>query len=199
MKYLSIILALLVMVACDKAEDNTNTPTPPNVETPEDENGEENGENGEDNGEEDNSWMDEVIDISDADCLYSEGVEARVSFVATNDPTLRNDYISLTDYKTNLTLYMDLYSPNEQDYITPGIYTFGDGEPMTVHREWSYVYDEAEETFMRFIDGRVKVIATPDETTGEVVYHITARFVNAEGKVIGADYEGTITPNGSFE
>lgn len=188
MKYLSILLALLFVVACEPAADNPDTPTPPNQE-----------ENGEDNGEEDNSWMDEVIDISDADCLYSEGVEARVSFVATNDPTLRNDYISLTDNKTNLTLYMDLYSPDEQDYITPGIYTFGDGEPMTVHREWSYVYDEVEETFMRFTDGRVKVIATPDETTGEVVYHITARFVNAEGKVIGADYEGTITANGSFE
>ena len=188
MKYLSILLALLFVVACEPAADNPDTPTPPNQE-----------ENGEDNGEEDNSWMDEVIDISDADCLYSEGVEARVSFVATNDPTLRNDYISLTDNKTNLTLYMDLYSPDEQDYITPGIYTFGDGEPMTVHREWSYVYDGVEETFMRFTDGRVKVIATPDETTGEVVYHITARFVNAEGKVIGADYEGTITANGSFE
>jgi hypothetical protein len=191
MKYLRILLALLFIVACEPAADNPDTPTPPNQE-----------ENGEDNGKDDgkdDSWMDEVIDISDADCLYSEGVEARVSFVATNDPTLRNDYISLTDYKTNLTLYMDLYSPDEQDYITPGIYTFGDGEPMTVHREWSYVYDGVEETFMRFTDGRVKVIATPDETTGEVVYHITARFVNAEGKVIGADYEGTITANGSFE
>ena len=191
MKYLSILLALLFVVACEPTVDNPDTPTPPNQE-----------ENGEDNGKDDgkdDSWMDEVIDISDADCLYSEGVEARVSFVATNDPTLRNDYISLTDNKTNLSLYMDLYSPDEQDYITPGIYTFGDGEPMTVHREWSYVYDEVEETFMRFTDGRVKVIATPDETTGEVVYHITARFVNAEGKVIGADYEGTITANGSFE
>ena len=191
MKYLSILLALLFVVACEPAADNPDTPTPPNQE-----------ENGEDNGKDDgkdDSWMDEVIDISDADCLYSEGVEARVSFVATNDPTLRNDYISLTDNKTNLTLYMDLYSPDEQDYITPGIYTFGDGEPMTGHREWSYVYDVVEETFMRFTDGRVKVIATPDETTGEVVYHITARFVNAEGKVIGADYEGTITANGSFE
>lgn len=191
MKYLSILLALLFVVACEPAADNPDTPTPPNQE-----------ENGEDNGKDDgkdDSWMDEVIDISDADCLYSEGVEARVSFVATNDPTLRNDYISLTNNKTNLTLYMDLYSPDEQDYITPGIYTFGDGEPMTVHREWSYVYDVVEETFMRFTDGRVKVIATPNETTGEVVYHITARFVNAEGKVIGADYEGTITANGSFE
>ncbi|MBR5819528.1 MAG: hypothetical protein IKY50_05970, partial [Alistipes sp.] len=60
MKYLSILLALLFVVACEPAADNPDTPTPPNVEIPEDENGEENGENGEDNGEEDNSWMDEV-------------------------------------------------------------------------------------------------------------------------------------------
>ena len=142
--------------------------------------------------------MDEVIDISDADYLYKDNLLARVSFVPTSDPTLRNDYISLTDQTTGLVLFMDLYSANDFDYITPGIYTFGDGTPMTAHREWCYVYDETHESLMRFSDGRVKVIADPEHSSGSVWYHITARFENYSGEVIAADYEGIITPNASI-
>lgn len=189
MRYLSIILALLVMVACDKAEENTNTPTPPDMEIPEDENGEENGENGEDNGNDD-SWMDEVIDTSNADYLFAGDITGKVIVQESNG--LRNDYISLYNNTTGLVLFMDLYSPMGLSYVTPGIYAFGDGSAMTVNKEWCYVYFNDNEPLMRFVDGRVKVIVDPEHSSGYPYYHITARFVNDAEEVIAADYEGQL-------
>ena len=101
MKYLSILLALLFVVACEPTVDNPDTPTPPNQE-----------ENGEDNGKDDgkdDSWMDEVIDISGADYLFKDGITGKVMFLEYNG--LSNDYISLFDNATGLTLFLDLYSP----------------------------------------------------------------------------------------
>ena len=182
MKYLSIILALLVMVACDKAEENTNTPTPPNVEIPEDENGEDNGN--------DDSWMDEVIDTSGADYLFAGDITGKVIVQESNG--LRNDYISLYNNTTGLVLFMDLYSPMGLSYVTPGIYAFGDGSAMTVNKEWCYVYFNDNEPLMRFVEGRVKVIVDPEHSSGYPYYHITARFVNDAEEVIAADYEGQL-------
>lgn len=185
MKYLSILLALLFVVACEPTVDNPDTPTPPNTE----DDGKDDGkDNGKDDGKDD-SWMDEVIDTSGADYLFKDGITGKVMFLEYNG--LSNDYISLTDNKTNLTLYMDLYSPDEQDYITPGIYTFGDGAAMTAHREYCYIHFP-DETLMRFTDGRVKVIADPEHSSGYPYYHITARFVNEAEEVIVADYEGQL-------
>ena len=189
MKYLSILLALLFVVACEPAADNPNTPTPPNQE----ENGEDNGEdNGKEDGKEDgkdDSWMDEVIDTSNADYLFAGDITGKVIVQESNG--LRNDYISLHDNATGLTLFLDLYSPMVYDYVTPGIYTFGDGAAMTAHREYCYIHFP-DDTLMRFTDGRVKVIADPEHSSGYPYYHITARFVNEAGEVIVADYEGQL-------
>ena len=186
MKYLSILLALLFVVACEPTVDNPETPTPPNQE----ETG--NEENGEDNGKEDgndDSWMDEVIDTSGADYLFKDGITGKVIFLEYNG--LSNDYISLYDNATDLTLFLDLYSPMLYDYVTPGIYTFGDGAAMTAHREYCYIHFP-DDTLMRFTDGRVKVITDPEHSSGYPYYHITARFVNEAGEVIVADYEGQL-------
>jgi hypothetical protein len=196
MKYLSILLALLIVVACEPAADNPDTPTPPKQEEngndndDNDENGEDNNEdNGKDN-DEDDSWMDEVIDTSGADYLFKDNITGKVMFLESNG--LSNDYISLYDNATGLTLFLDLYSPMVYDYVTPGIYTFGDGSAMTVNKEWCYVYFNDNEPLMRFVDGRVKVIVDPEHSSGYPYYHITARFVNEAGDVIVADYEGQL-------
>lgn len=195
MKYLSILLALLFVVACEPAVEKPDTPTPPNQEETgnEDDGNEENGEeNGEDNGKEDgndDSWMDEVIDTSGADYLFKDGITGKVIFLEYNG--LSNDYISLYDNATDLTLFLDLYSPMLYDYVTPGIYTFGDGAAMTAHREYCYIHFP-DDTLMRFTDGRVKVITDPEHSSGYPYYHITARFVNEAGEVIVADYEGQL-------
>lgn len=189
MKYLSILLALLIVVACEPAADNPDTPTPPKQE----ENGEDNGEdNGKEDGKEDgkdDSWMDEVIDTSGADYLFKDNITGKVMFLENNG--LSNDYISLYDNATGLTLFLDLYSPMVYDYVTPGIYTFGDGAAMTAHRDYCYIHFP-DDTLMRFTDGRVKVIADPEHSSGYPYYHITARFVNEAGEVIVADYEGQL-------
>ena len=189
MKYLSILLALLFVVACEPAADNPNTPTPPNQE----ENGEDNGEdNGKEDGKEDgkdDSWMDEVIDTSNADYLFAGDITGKVIVQESNG--LRNDYISLHDNATGLTLFLDLYSPMVYDYVTPGIYTFGDGAAMTAHRDYCYIHFP-DDTLMRFTDGRVKVITDPEHSSGYPYYHITARFVNDAEEVIAADYEGQL-------
>ena len=186
MKYLRILLALLFIVACEPTVDNPDTPTPPNQE----ENGEDNGEdNGKDDGKDD-SWMDEVIDTSDADYLFKDGITGKVIVQESNG--LRNDYISLFDNATDLTLFLDLYSPMVYDYVTPGIYTFGDGSAMTVNKEWCYVYFNDNEPLMRFVEGRVKVMVDPEHSSGYPYYHITARFVNDAEEVIAADYEGQL-------
>jgi hypothetical protein len=177
MKYLSILLALLFVVACEPTVDNPDTPTPPNQE-----------ENGKDDGKDD-SWMDEVIDTSDANYLFKDGITGKVMFLEYNG--LSNDYISLYDNATGLTLFLDLYSPMVYDYVTPGIYTFGDGSAMTAHREYCYIHFP-DDTLMRFTDGRVKVIVDPEHSSGYPYYHITARFVNEVGDVIVADYEGQL-------
>ncbi|MBQ5923823.1 MAG: hypothetical protein IIW97_00600 [Alistipes sp.] len=177
MKYLSILLALLFVVACEPTVDNPDTPTPPNTE-----------DDGKDDGKDD-SWMDEVIDTSDANYLFKDGITGRVMFLESYG--LSNDYISLNDNATGLTLFLDLYSPMVYDYVTPGIYTFGDGAAMTVHREYCYIRFP-DETLMRFTDGRVKVIADPEHSSGYPYYHITARFVNEAEEVIVADYEGQL-------
>ena len=177
MKYLSILLALLFVVACEPTVDNPDTPTPPNTE-----------DDGKDDGKDD-SWMDEVIDTSDANYLFKDGITGRVMFLESNG--LSNDYISLNDNATGLTLFLDLYSPMVYDYVTPGIYTFGDGAAMTAHRKYCYILFP-DETLMRFTDGRVKVIADPEHSSGYPYYHITARFVNEAGEVIVADYEGQL-------
>ena len=178
MKYLSILLALLFVVACEPAVDKPENPTPPNTE-----------DDGKDDGKDD-SWMDEVIDTSDADYLFKDGITGTVYVQESNG--LRNDYISLNDNATGLTLFLDLYSPMVYDYVTPGIYTFGDGSAMTVNKEWCYVYFNDNEPLMRFVDGRVKVIVDPEHSSGYPYYHITARFVNEAGEVIVADYEGQL-------
>ena len=178
MKYLSILLALLFVVACEPTVDNPDTPTPPNTE-----------DDGKDDGKDD-SWMDEVIDTSGADYLFKDGITGKVMFLESNG--LSNDYISLNDNATGLTLFLDLYSPMVYDYVTPGIYTFGDGSAMTVNKEWCYVYFNDNEPLMRFVDGRVKVIADPEHSSGYPYYHITARFVNEAEEVIVADYEGQL-------
>ena len=178
MKYLSILLALLFVVACEPAVDKPENPTPPNTE-----------DDGKDDGKDD-SWMDEVIDTSGADYLFKDGITGTVFVQESNG--LRNDYISLNDNATGLTLFLDLYSPMVYDYVTPGIYTFGDGSAMTVNKEWCYVYFNDNEPLMRFVDGRVKVIVDPEHSSGYPYYHITARFVNEAGDVIVADYEGQL-------
>lgn len=178
MKYLSILLALLFVVACEPTVDNHDTPTPPNTE-----------DDGKDDGKDD-SWMDEVIDTSGADYLFKDGITGTVFVQESNG--LRNDYISLNDNATGLTLFLDLYSPMVYDYVTPGIYTFGDGSAMTVNKEWCYVYFNDNEPLMRFVDGRVKVIVDPEHSSGYPYYHITARFVNEAEEVIVADYEGQL-------
>lgn len=178
MKYLSILLALLFVVACEPTVDNPDTPTPPNTE-----------DDGKDDGKDD-SWMDEVIDTSGADYLFKDGITGTVFVQESNG--LRNDYISLNDNATGLTLFLDLYSPMVYDYVTPGIYTFGDGSAMTVNKEWCYVYFNDNEPLMRFVDGRVKVIVDPEHSSGYPYYHITARFVNEAEEVIVADYEGQL-------
>ena len=177
MKYLRILLALLFVVACEPAVDNPDTPTPPNTE-----------DDGKDDGKDD-SWMDEVIDASEANYLFTDGSTGKVMFLEYNG--LSNDYISLYDNATGLTLFLDLYSPMVYDYVTPGIYTFGDGAAMTAHREYCYIHFP-DDTLMRFTDGRVKVIADPERSSGYPYYHITARFVNEAGEVIVADYEGQL-------
>lgn len=188
-------MALLFVVACEPAVEKPDTPTPPNQEETgnEDDGNEENGEeNGEDNGKEDgndDSWMDEVIDTSGADYLFKDGITGKVIFLEYNG--LSNDYISLYDNATDLTLFLDLYSPMLYDYVTPGIYTFGDGAAMTAHREYCYIHFP-DDTLMRFTDGRVKVITDPEHSSGYPYYHITARFVNEAGEVIVADYEGQL-------
>ena len=91
MKYLSILLALLFVVACEPAVDNPDTPTPPNTE-----------DDGKDDGKDD-SWMDEVIDTSGADYLFKDGITGTVFVQESNG--LRNDYISLNDNATGLTLF----------------------------------------------------------------------------------------------
>lgn len=191
MKYLSILLALLFVVACEPPLDSPGILTPPNQE----ENGEETGneddgneENGEENGNDD-SWMDEVIDTSGADYLFKDGITGKVMFLEYNG--LSNDYISLFDNATGLTLFLDLYSPMVYDYVTPGIYTFGDGAAMTAHREYCYIHFP-DDTLMRFTDGRVKVMVDPEHSSGYPYYHITARFVNDAEEVIAADYEGQL-------
>jgi hypothetical protein len=190
MKYLRILLALLFIVACEPTVDNPDTPTPPNTEDDGKDNGEDNGEDdGKEDGKDD-SWMDEVIDTSGADYLFKDGITGKVMFLEYNG--LRNDYISLFDNATGLTLFLDLYSPMVYDYVTPGIYTFGDGSAMTVNKEWCYVHFNDNEPLMRFVDGRVKVIADPEHSSGYPYYHITARFVNEAGEVIVADYEGQL-------
>ena len=178
MKYLRILLALLFVVACEPAVDNPDTPTPPNTE-----------DDGKDDGKDD-SWMDEVIDTSDANYLFKDGITGKVMFLEYNG--LSNDYISLYDNATGLTLFLDLYSPMVYDYVTPGIYAFGDGSAMTVNKEWCYVHFNDNEPLMRFVDGRVKVIVDPEHSSGYPYYHITARFVNEAGEVIVADYEGQL-------
>ena len=174
-------MALLFVVACEPAVDNPDTPTPPNQEETGEETGEEN--------DNDDSWMDEVIDTSDADYLFKDGITGKVIFLEYNG--LSNDYISLYDNATDLTLFLDLYSPMVYDYVTPGIYTFGDGAAMTAHRDYCYIHFP-DDTLMRFTDGRVKVIADPEHSSGYPYYHITARFVNEAGEVIVADYEGQL-------
>ncbi|MEE1149082.1 MAG: hypothetical protein UHN93_07480, partial [Alistipes sp.] len=166
------------VVACEPTVDNPDTPTPPNTE-----------DDGKDDGKDD-SWMDEVIDTSGADYLFKDGITGTVFVQESNG--LRNDYISLNDNATGLTLFLDLYSPMVYDYVTPGIYTFGDGSAMTVNKEWCYVYFNDNEPLMRFVDGRVKVIVDPEHSSGYPYYHITARFVNEAGEVIVADYEGQL-------
>lgn len=181
MKYLSILLALLFVVACEPAVDKPENPTPPNTE-------DDGKDDSKDDGKDD-SWMDEVIDTSGADYLFKDGITGTVYVQESNG--LRNDYISLYDNATGLTLFLDLYSPMVYDYVTPGIYTFGDGAAMTAHREYCYIHFP-DDTLMRFTDGRVKVIADPEHSSGYPYYHITARFVNEAGEVIVADYEGQL-------
>ena len=113
----------------------------------------------------------------------------KVMFLEYNG--LSNDYISLFDNATGLTLFLDLYSPMVYDYVTPGIYTFGDGAAMTAHRDYCYIHFP-DDTLMRFTDGRVKVIVDPEHSSGYPYYHITARFVNDAEEVIAADYEGQL-------
>ncbi|MBO5894624.1 MAG: hypothetical protein J6Q33_02415 [Alistipes sp.] len=192
-KSMAALLLALAMLATACSEKGTpevpqepNTPENPN--TPDNDDDNQGGDN-QGGNEEDNSWMDEVIDTSGADYLFKDGITGRVMLLEYNG--LSNDYISLYNNESGLTLFLDLYSPKLYDYVTPGIYTLGDGSAMTAHREYCYICFP-DETLMRFVEGKVKVITDAEHSSGYPYYNITARFVNDAGEIIVADYEGQL-------
>lgn len=199
----ALLLALAMLATACSEKGATETPqepnTPENPNTPDNNDDNQGGDNnqGDDNqggdnqggNEEDNSWMDEVIDTSGADYLFKDGITGKVMLLEYNG--LSNDYISLYNNESGLTLFLDLYSPKLYDYVTPGIYTLGDGSAMTAHREYCYIYFP-DETLMRFVEGKVKVITDAEHSFGYPYYNITARFVNDAGEIIVADYEGQL-------
>lgn len=206
MKYLSILLSVLFLASCEMIEDFTGKePAQEQTGTGDTEGGntdeggntedggntDEGGNTGEGGNEEvDDSWKDEVIDTSNADYLFAGDITGKVIVQELNG--LRNDYISLYNNTTGLTLFMDLYSPAGKEYVTPGIYAFGDGSAMTVNREWCYVYFNDNEPLMRFVEGRVKIMVDSKHSSGYPYYNITARFVNEAGEVIAANYDGQL-------
>jgi hypothetical protein len=191
MKYLSIILALLVMVACDKAEDNTNTPTPPNVETPEDENGEENGD---ENGGENDGENEEDNSIATIHTFTEFNSSAHVITLDTNG--LRNDYVTFYDTQTGYALYIDFYSPIESEYLPNGTYDLSDGSSMTLDKQYTYFTYYTDGELIRFIEGSAKVNVDPNHESGYPFYTVSARFVTADMEGIKVEYQGQILPQG---
>ena len=155
MKYLSILLALLLFVACEPANNDTQQPNTPEINEGENEgeNGGDNGEdNGEDNGDEDNGEDDETI--ATIHTFTEFNTSAHVIILETNG--LRNDYVTFYDTQTGYALYIDFYSPIENEYLPDGTYSLSDGSSMTLDKQYTYFTDvEIPQGYLDYIQAEV--------------------------------------------
>ncbi|MBO5972564.1 MAG: hypothetical protein J6Q07_06110 [Alistipes sp.] len=182
MKYLSILLALLLFVACESANNDTQQPNTPEVNE---------GENGgEDNGE--------VDETTTTIHTFTEfNTSAHVIILETNG--LRNDYVTFYDTQTGYALYIDFYSPIENEYLPEGTYSLSDGSSMTLDKQYTYFTYYTDGELIRFTEGSAKVKVDLDHESGYPFYEVSARFVTADMEGVKVEYKGQILPQGSIE
>ena len=185
MKYLSILLALLLFVACEPANNDTQQPNTPEVNG-----GENGGDNGGDNGE--------VDETTTTIHTFTEfNTSAHVIILETNG--LRNDYVTFYDTQTGYALYIDFYSPIENEYLPDGTYNLSDGSSMTLDKHYTYFTYYTDGELIRFTEGSAKVNVDPDHESGYPFYEVSARFVTAEMESVKVEYKGQILPQGSIQ
>lgn len=200
LKFLTLMMLSLSIVACEDGNDgkgtgvNNNQPGKlPDEEidgTPDDDMGKPNhGDNGSENNgnnEGDNEGDNEVLD---ATYIFKDNL---LGILRVVDGDLRNDYVEFLDNTTGHALYIDFYSPLGGEYLPTGTYPLGDGSSMTSLKKYTYILLSGWSDFIYITEGYAEVVATRDETTGEIVHKITADYTMSTGDTIALRYSGVL-------
>lgn len=145
-----------------------------------------NNNGGTDDGGTDDGGNDEVLD---ATYVFKDNL---LGILRVVDGDLRNDYVEFLDNTTGHALYIDFYSPLGGEYLPTGTYPLGDGSSMTSLKKYTYILLSGWSDFIYITEGYAEVVATRDETTGEIVHKITADYTMSTGDTIALRYSGVL-------
>lgn len=199
LRLLTMMALSLSIAACGGDDDkgsgvnNNNQPGKlPNEEidgTPDDDMGTPNeDDNGGNNGG--NNGGGKVNENTDATYVFEDNILGILRGVGHD--SLRNDYVEFLDNTTGDALYIDFYSPKDGEYLPTGTYPLGDGSSMTSDKRYTYILPAGWADFIYITEGYAEVVATLDETTGEVVHSIKADYTMENGSTIALRYEGVL-------
>ena len=193
---IAILISFALLGAACEPTTPQETPTPPIEEDNGNENEGDEGNENEGNENEENKGDEETQEpvhpeLPDATYTLEHNLDVRVHPLQTNG--LRNDYVSFFDVYSDITLFIDFYSPIECDYLPSGHYPLSDGSSMTSAQEYTYITLETGADFIAFSDGSATVTARHDETTGVTTHKVTAYYTMVTGETVSLQYEGVLT------
>ena len=128
-------------------------------------------------------------EVLDATYVFKDNL---LGILRVVDGDLRNDYVEFLDNTTGHALYIDFYSPLGGEYLPTGTYPLGDGSSMTSLKKYTYILLSGWSDFIYITEGYAEVVATRDETTGEIVHKITADYTMSTGDTIALRYSGVL-------
>lgn len=105
----------------------------------------------------------------------------------------QNYFVTFTDSEKGYTLKLDFYDDVESKYLSSGTFELGSSTAGYLGSSFTSFQRPDDENPLRFSEGEVTIIATPNEETREVHYQMTGTFTIAElGDIVTLEYNGLI-------